>query len=407
MNSQASRPTIVHLIPTIVGNGGGETQLAQNLEFLDRDRLEHIVVYIRPPSTTSYVRPSSKPMMNRFERMGVRVECIDPEGKHGFLRRALRLWKFIRSNNVKLIHTTNAEADKLGGFAGFLARVPVAATLNSVGYTDEWYQSLPGVNIWKMRYMKFSRKLALRLFVDRFNAVSTIAKTSFAETLGLPEDKIDVIYRGVDLERFPERTEWPAWPRKEGPFPRILMVGRLVNEKGQRYAIDAMPTILKEFPNAHLQIVGQGYLTDSLNQQISDLGIEDAVTLSGYRPDIPQLLHDADIFLFPSLSEGCPNALLEAMAVGLPCVAAESEAAKEIITSGENGILTPLRDGDAIAEAVMSITRDPQCARRLGNAAARHIADHFSIRRATLALEDFYVRMREQLAADTVAREAR
>jgi glycosyltransferase involved in cell wall biosynthesis len=114
------------------------------------------------------------------------------------------------------------------------------------------------------------------------------------------------------------------------------------------------------------------------------------VEFLGYRSDIPELLAAADIFLLPSIIEGCPNALLEAMAVGLPCIASDSGPVPEIITHGRDGVLTRPRDTDAITEAVIGVAGDPECAARLGNAAAERIASAFTIQTAVGALERFY-----------------
>jgi glycosyltransferase involved in cell wall biosynthesis len=243
--------------------------------------------------------------------------------------------------------------------------------------------------------MKLSRKVVLRLFVRRYNAVSTFVKESFKNSLGLPPGKIDVTFRGVDRATFRRRSDQKRSVEQGGVGPRLITVGRLVGEKGQQYIIDAMPAIRREFPGARLQIAGDGYLAQTLKDRVRDHGLEGAVEFLGYRSDIPELLAAADIFLLPSIIEGCPNALLEAMAVGLPCIASDSGPVPEIITHGRDGVLTRPRDTDAIAEAVIGVAGDPECAARLGNAAAERIASAFTVKTAVGALERFYARALE------------
>lgn len=384
MTSESTKksPVILHLVPTLQPSGG-ELQLLNNLRHFDHSKFEHIVVYLRPLAQ----------LLPEFERLGLRVECLDPGGKSGYLRKAFRLWRFARTNRLSLIHTTNAEADKLGGLVGFLAGVPVVSTLNAIAYDDDWFKRFSGLNIWKLRYMKYTRKLALRLFVKRYNAVSAAVKNSFVNSVGLSPDRIEVIYRGVDTRRFPKRSAKKFRPTGDRVFPRILTVGRLVGEKGHRFGIDAMRAIRRGHPNAELHIAGRGHMRASIEKQISELKLDDAVKLLGRRSDIPDLLSESDIFLFTSFSEGCPNALLEAMAVGLPCVAAASDAVLEIMTDQANGLLIPPGDADAISHAVLSLADDREKAIALGDAAADLIASRFTITRSAKALEDFYSRI--------------
>lgn len=378
------RPVILHLLPTLEPDGG-ELQLLHNLQQFSRSKFEHVVVYIRP----------SEELLPAFEKLGLRVVCLDPKGRSWFIKRAFKLARFLRKNNVALIHTTNAEADKLGAVAGFLARVPIAATLNSIAYDDEWFKKSSGLAIWKLWYMKYTRKFALRLFVKKYNAVSGAVEKSFGKSLGLSQKKIEVIYRGVDTKRYERRPEPRVQPGNDGAYPRMLTVGRLVGEKGHRFAIEAMVKIRQRYPNAELHIAGMGYMRDTMKKQISDLQLADSVKLLGHRSDIPNLLRGADIFVFPSLSEGCPNALLEAMAVGLPCVAAASDAVAEILTDHKNALLTELRDSSTIAEAVLSLADDREKAEALGEAAADLISSRFSIKQSAEALEKFYSQILE------------
>ena len=379
----ASRPkqlrVVMHLIPTL-SPGGGEIQLLRNIEHFDRERFDHLVVYVRPPST----------LLSAFQDVGAKVHCLDPENRKPFIARVLKLRRLIRDSRVSVIHSTNAEADKLGGVAGLLTRVPVVATLNTNAYTQEWLVDNPTLNVWKLRYMKLTRKVVLRLLVRRFNAVSASVKESFEESLGLKSQTIDVIYRGVDPDKFRRRQHATFGPRPDAPFPRLVTVGRLVSEKGHKYLIDAMPMIRQAYPSATLQIVGDGYLADSLRERAQILLQDDAVTFLGYRADIPKILRDADIFVLPSIVEGCPNALLEAMAVGLPCIAADIGPVREIVSDGLNGVLTKPIDSDAIVGAVTSVASDRNRMIDLGEAATSHVTTTFTIDRAARDLEDLY-----------------
>lgn len=152
----------------------------------------------------------------------------------------------------------------------------------------------------------------------------------------------------------------------------IVSIGRLTAQKNFALLITAFSLISEEFPDYRLTIYGEGPFRKQLEDQVQDLNLADRVSLPGFVTEIEQRLETAAMFALSSDYEGMPNALMEAMALGLPCVSTDCSGggASFLIDSGKNGLLVPTGNAQALAEAMRSILSNPQLAARLGTEAA-------------------------------------
>ncbi len=155
----------------------------------------------------------------------------------------------------------------------------------------------------------------------------------------------------------------------ENRLHKIVTAGRLMPQKNQKMLISAFASIHKVHPGYVLDIYGEGPLREELQQQINDLKLTEAVTLHGNVLNIHQQMADAEIFVLPSDFEGQSNALLEAMMMGLPCIAANYAGCDEVIRNGENGLIIPCGDQSALEVAMERLITDPALARKLGTSA--------------------------------------
>ena len=163
-------------------------------------------------------------------------------------------------------------------------------------------------------------------------------------------------------------------PKYEGEREKIIVgAGRLNTQKNFPLLINAFAAIAKDFPEYKLCIYGKGGLLDSLQNLAKEMGVGDRVEFPGYVPDMPERLEKASMFVLSSDFEGMPNALMEAMASGLPCVSTDcgGGGARFLIKDGENGLLVPQKDVDAMAEAMRKILSDDVLARKLGENARK------------------------------------
>jgi len=176
------------------------------------------------------------------------------------------------------------------------------------------------------------------------------------------------------------------------PGDRFLVgtVGRLEEQKGQKYLIDAAGRLSRDGRKVTLLIVGSGREEDRLRDQAVREGIGDAVLFLGTRRDLPELFRAMDVFAFPSLWEGFPIALLSAMAAGLPVIVTPVGGVPEVVKDGVNGLIVPAGDPAALAEAIWNAHENPVGASALGRAAAATIRDRYSHRTTARRIMEVY-----------------
>ncbi|HIA14132.1 MAG TPA: glycosyltransferase family 1 protein [Nitrospirales bacterium] len=209
--------------------------------------------------------------------------------------------------------------------------------------------------------------------------------------VGVSSDKIYRLPNGVDMTGFvPVCKQEKVGLRTRLQIPVdasvAIFCGRLAPEKNLKNLLHVWAGVTKQLSKAHLLLVGSGPEHAELERVARQLGLLEQVHFLGQKNDVLPYLQASDFFVLPSLREGCPNALLEAMAVGLPCVATRVGAIPELIDSGRNGILIDLNEVSATVRAIVQLVEDPEKAFRLGQAARDtvkercsmdHIADQF------------------------------
>jgi glycosyltransferase involved in cell wall biosynthesis len=151
-------------------------------------------------------------------------------------------------------------------------------------------------------------------------------------------------------------------------------VARLDSQKGYDYLIPTLPHLLKQFPDIHFAWVGEGDQKAALERQLETYGVRSAVSLLGYRQDVPQLLQAADLFVFPSHYEGFPFAVLEAMAAGVPIVASATNAIPELIEDGIHGRLCRTGDSCDLLETLRWALQHPDAMQMMAEQASNHVA---------------------------------
>lgn len=170
----------------------------------------------------------------------------------------------------------------------------------------------------------------------------------------------------------------------------LFTVANLLPYKGHRYLMDALPMILRRFPDVYWVLAGNGPLRESLEVQAHRLGVSSRVVFLGDRQDINDLLYAADIFCMPSLSEGLPLAAEEAMAVGLPLVMTKVGGVAELVLDGETGYLVEPQDPYALAQRLGLVLENPELGRRMGELGRARIVEHFSIEGMASQFEALY-----------------
>jgi len=230
----------------------------------------------------------------------------------------------------------------------------------------------------------------LTRWTSAYFGVAEAQRPYLVAELGHPDDKIRVIYNGVDLAQF--RTSTDRGVLAEFGFaendPVVGIVAVLRPEKDHVSLLRAARTVVDELTNARFLIIGEGPTRPQLEALCTELGITPNVHFAGSRDDVARLLPAIDVFVLTSTSECFPISVLEAMACARPAVCTAVGGIPEVINEGETGYLVPPKDPPQLAARLVRLLRDPQTARRMGGAARARVEAEFDLDRSVAAAQE-------------------
>jgi glycosyltransferase involved in cell wall biosynthesis len=296
-----------------------------------------------------------------------------------------RVRRYLRRVRPHVLHTNDAHALSAAGLAALGLTIPARVTMRHVAFDLRW----------PSRY---------RRLCDRVICVSQAAADK-CRAAGLPQEHIRVVHPGVDGKRIAggdrERGRIAAGV---GPDQFLLLaVGKLTQCKGHVFLLDALPAILARHPQVCLAVAGDGELLEPLRNQAARLGIAEKVRFLGYRNDVPDLIHGADLFVFPSCVEGFGCAAIDAMLAGVPVVTTTAGGLPEVTGMGEadqppTAWSVPPGEVRTLADAILEAIENPaERAARARHARVR-AERHFLAERMVAATLDVY---RELLAGSS------
>ncbi len=353
---------IVHLRSTFQV-GGPEKLILSGIQHMQGDDFTFTLSSFSLPA-----RP------NRFAEyassLGIPVVQIAVNGS--FDRRALDgVRRLVENTGARLLVVHDYRAVIIALMAGLRLKVPIMAVAH--GWTS---QSL------RVRMYEYIERFALR----RVDAVVAVSKPKFQELLkiGVAESRLTLIENGVEI---PPREKMARDTRLKDdlglPHDTLLIgsVGRLSPEKGHRFLVDAATRLAPANPNARFVIFGEGPLRSSLLAQIRRAGLDHLFFLPGWRTDMENVYRGLDLFALPSLTEGLPMALLEAMSFGLPSVATTVGGCPDVIEDHVSGFLVPPSSVSALTDALGQLLVDEPLRDRMTDSAYDRIADRYSMTR--------------------------
>jgi L-malate glycosyltransferase len=242
----------------------------------------------------------------------------------------------------------------------------------------------------RLRRTGFSATLPLLRRLSRVVAISAETESEFLAH-GFAPARIAQIPNGVDTGHFTPAPDSEAARRQVGlDLETVLFLGRLDAQKGLDVALQAWVRVISRRPAARLALAGDGPARAALEAEVRELGLSKHVRFLGTRSDPEKLLQASQIFILPSRSEGMPNALLEAMATGLPCVASRIGGNCDLVTHGLTGLLTPPGDAVTLADALYALLDDRSLRNRLGTAARATVIERYGMDRVVRQYMDLY-----------------
>jgi glycosyltransferase involved in cell wall biosynthesis len=245
--------------------------------------------------------------------------------------------------------------------------------------------------------------LALRRF-DRVIAVSTVVREEMA-VRSIPRNRIEVVENGLDYSGLDgdTRAELRSSVNAAPGDVLVAFIGRLSPPKGLPFLVEAAGK-LSAISNLHFVLIGDGPLSNQLRYQIHSRRLERSVHLIGHRDDVPALLREIDLLVLPSLREGTPVVLLEAMAAGLPVIATDVGGVSRLIEHGSTGRLVPPGDADALATEIRRWLEEPGDRIRVGARARELVRSQFTSERMAQSYDAVYCAVSAQQCSERASR---
>jgi len=355
---------------------GAEVQVATTLSYLAQ----------RSDVGATAVLFNDGRLADELRQLGIDVTVID-ETQHNSVDIVLFLSRLFIEQRIDLVHTHRYKDTVLGAMAAKLAGVPhVIRTMHGLR------EPMTGWNRFKFGVYERLDTMMLRWCADRVIAVSNRMAGALMLN-GYRSSRVTTIHNGIQLGKVITRRSPEEMQRELGVNGATIVIGtagRLAPVKGHDTFLRAARLILDREPGARFVIAGDGPLEHDLKALASRLGIDGACRFPGARRDIHDVMSAMDIFVLPSLNEGLPMAVLEAMALAKPVVVSRVGGLPEVIQQGKSGLLVPPGDVDALAAACLAVASDRDWAARMATEAKRTVEEEFSHERNGEALVDVY-----------------
>lgn len=364
---------VLHIIWSLE-KGGAERFLVSLVKNFDREKFNSIVCCLNWKGEWA----------KELEDKGIEVIALNKKGKFDF-GVISRIIKIIKQNKIAIVNTHLWTADTLGRIAAMLAGVPVIIS------------TVQNVDIWKRPWHRFIDRL-LSYKTTKFIAVSQAVKEFLIKTERIPEKKVVVIYNAIEIPTSPSHNVTKSPVRKEFGIKDdemvLSVVGRLVEQKGHKYLFEALSMLNGKY-NIKLLVVGEGPLLQSLKSQVTSHKLDDKVIFTGQRKDVAQILDASDCLVLPSLYEGLPVCVLEAMAVGKPVIATKVGGTPELIKDGETGLLVEPKNSEALLRAIEKLTHLSDRGKEMGIKARDMVYNDFSIASIAKHTEELFLNLAE------------
>jgi glycosyltransferase involved in cell wall biosynthesis len=375
INTSRRLTHVMYIVDCLYLQGGGEEALMRIIKTLPRDRFRvSLVTFQANPLAANIVRESGAdmhilPMQRVYDWNGFRT--------------AIELRKLIRSNQVDVVHTFFETSNTWGAMVAKLSRVPVLVSSRR----DMGILRLPKHNV---AYEIVNR------FCDGIVAVSDGVREFCIEKEGLDPERIFTVHNGVDLGKIDAAEGVAALKAKlnlpEGA-PVVATVANIRRIKGLDTLLRAAAMVRRETPNVRFLLAGGCLEKDhyrELQAEVKEFGLSENVQFLGHFAEVFALLKLSNVFCLLSRTEGFSNAVLEAMASGLPCVVTRVGGNPEAIDDGKNGYLLAPEDAQGAAQRLTALLKNPVEAKRIGGAARKTVEQEFTSEKMAEQLARLY-----------------
>lgn len=357
---------ILYVIDSMTKDGA-ESQLLKTLTLFDPIQYEVYVVLSRAEGERIGELAALPCVQN--------VTYLRGENKRKVLETAFALGGIVKAIKPDIVHSWLWYSNFLCGISrrfGLWRRIPFIASQRGD---------------YHARYSKFRLWLTEKLIYNTANILLTNSDQIRQHLHQLyPEKEIISLPNILELPT----EEWKPNQRNYTEEKQIVCVGRFAPEKGHRYLIEALDLLKHKDIKWRCTFLGEGELENELRTLTEECNLSENVAFPGFYEDVFSVLLDADLFVLPSLHEGSPNALIEAMGLGLPCIASDVGGIKDLVENEKNGILVSPQDSKVLSEALHRILTNPEFAMELGKNARASIQQKFDNAESIRRLEQIY-----------------
>lgn len=351
--------------------GGGETHVLELCNGLDKDLFEPVVLSFTPG-----------PMVEELQRRGIRTEIIHTENPFD-----LRVWKRVKDFMLKekfdLVHAHGTRAMSNVFFPARKLGLKVIYTVH--GWSFHKDQKYP---------LRRLRELSERFLTGKANKTICVSKSN--EHDGIERfnmKRSTVIYNSVNLKKFNPDNSPNDFREEQGIASDKTVIGfiaRMTGQKDPLTMVKAMGHILQECRDIVLLMVGDGELKEKTMQLAKQLGVDSNIIFQPFRTDIPRVLNAIDIYCLPSLWEGFPIGILEAMAMKKCVIASPVDGTRELIEDGVTGLLVENGNPDKLADIILMLHKDAELRQALAEKAYQKAIENYDVNKMVASVQDVY-----------------
>lgn len=355
--------------------GGGESHLLSLVSNLDRSKFDPVVLSF-----------TDGPMVDRLRELNIDTQVIYTEKPFDISK-----WKivkeYLRQQSIDLVHAHGTRASSNVLWAARSLKIPVIYTIHGWSFHQDQSLLVRTVRVLGEKFL--TRRSALNISVSKSNQESGKKVIRDFESI--------VVNNGIDRKKFNPDSQFPDI-RAELNLPKdktlVLFIARFTSHKQPLALIEAFKEAVKLHPSMHLLMVGDGDQKEEAVRIIEAQGLKNDITLVGFRQDVSAVLAAADIFVLPSLWEGLPIGLLEAMSMGKAIIASKVDGTIEIVHHEENGLLIDTKElVPGLTRALIGLSQSAPLREQYGRKAIETVRDRFNAENMTRQIEKLYLEL--------------
>ena len=370
-SSEQDRPlSVCHIFPALPLHGA-ENHFLKLTREIDPQKIRTSICLIS----------DGGPLIPDFEALGIPVTLILKKGRYDFSI-LWRLRRYLRNGQFDIIHTHLFTANFWGRTAALFLPTILVSSAHNVQSREHAFLS---------RIETFFDRILTRA-TDAVFCVTPMVMRSMEKETGLPREKLVTIENGIQC---PDPSDLPSKPQARllldipMAVPCIAVIGRFSTQKNHRTFLSSLLPVREKFPDLLVLFVGEGEREEEIREETKRLGLEETVRFMGQRRDIPVILRALDALIVPSLWEGLPNVMLEAMAVGTPVIATRVGGIPDVLTDGQTGLLTE-PDEKNLTDAMLTGLLEPERMNGMALASLALIKERYDIRQTAGRYTGFY-----------------